>query len=169
MGLRDKKKEFVEKVLDVDASMQGSLVFKDPVNLRINGKFDGTLEVKGSLTIGDTAIVNARIIGDSVVIAGRVKGNILAKEKLILLNTALVEGEIHPAKLTVAEGAIFQGECKMLQDFLNVEELAKYLEVDMNSILDWANSGKVPCSKAGENWTFERKAIDEWVTLGKIH
>ena len=32
-----------EKILDVDASMQGTLSFNDPVNLRINGKFEGKL------------------------------------------------------------------------------------------------------------------------------
>ena len=35
------KKKLEEKILDVDAAMQGSLTFKDPVNLRINGKFEG--------------------------------------------------------------------------------------------------------------------------------
>jgi len=49
---RRKDEEFAEKILDVDASMQGTLAFKDPVNLRINGKFDGKLDTKGSLTIG---------------------------------------------------------------------------------------------------------------------
>ena len=38
------------KVLDVDASLQGNLVFKDAVNLHINGNFEGRLETKGDLT-----------------------------------------------------------------------------------------------------------------------
>ena len=58
MGKRDKKHE-VEKTLDVDASMQGSLIFKDPVNLKINGRFEGTLNTKGNLMIGEHATVNA--------------------------------------------------------------------------------------------------------------
>ena len=56
------KSKLEEKVMDVDASMQGSLSFKDPVNLRINGKFEGTLEVRGNLTIGQNAIVLADIV-----------------------------------------------------------------------------------------------------------
>ena len=36
-----------QKVLDVDASLQGNLVFKDAVNLQINGSFEGKLETKG--------------------------------------------------------------------------------------------------------------------------
>ncbi len=162
------KKKLEEKVLDVDAAMQGSLAFKDPVNLRINGKFEGTLETRGNLTIGQSAIVLADIVGDNVIVGGRVKGRITAKERLTLLPTAIVEGDLYPAKLNVAEGAILEGHCSMLHDFLNAEELARYLEVDLNSIMEWANSGKMPAQKEGSNWKFERKAIDSWVASGKI-
>lgn len=162
------KKKPEEKTLDVDASMQGSLVFKDPVNLRINGKFEGNLETKGNLTIGQTAIVTADIVGDNIIIGGRIKGKITAKERLTLLPTSIIEGDIFPAKLNIAEGAVLEGRCSMLHDFLNAQELAKYLEVDLNSIMDWANSGKMPGSKEGSEWRFERKAIDTWVASGKI-
>jgi excisionase family DNA binding protein len=162
------KKKLEEKVLDVDASMQGTLTFKDPVNLRINGKFEGTLASRGNLTIGPTAVVLADITGDNIIVGGRVRGKVTARERLTLLPTAIVEGDIYPVRLNIAEGAILEGRCAMLHDFLNTEELARYLEVDLKSILDWANSGKVPGLKEGEDWKFERKAIDSWVASGKI-
>lgn len=162
------KKRFEEKILDVDASMQGSLTFKDPVNLRINGKFEGNLETKGNLTVGLTAVVSADITGDNIIVGGKVKGRITAKERLTLLPSAVVEGSIYPARLNIAEGAILEGNCYMLHDFLNAEELARYLEVDLNSIMEWANSGKMPGQKEGSDWRFERKAIDSWVASGKI-
>jgi len=162
------KRKTEEKILDVDAAMQGNLTFKDPVNLRINGRFEGNLEVKGNLTIGQTAIVNGDIIGDNIIIGGKTKGKIIARERLTLLPTAILEGEIYPSKLNVAEGAILEGRCTMLHDFLNADELARYLEVDLNSVMEWANSGKVPGRKEGTDWKFERKSIDFWVASGKI-
>lgn len=162
------KKKMEEKTLDVDAAMQGSLSFKDPVNLRINGKFEGNLDTRGNLTIGSTAVINADIIGDNIIIGGKVKGKITARERLTLLPQAVVEGHIYPAKLNIAEGALLQGQCSMLHDFLNPEELAKYLEVELSSIMEWANSGKVPGNKEDNGWKFERKAIDSWVASGKI-
>jgi len=162
------RRKMEEKTLDVDASMQGSMSFRDPVNLRINGRFEGNLDTKGNLTIGQNASVFANIVGDNIIIGGRIKGKIIAKERLTLLPTAIVEGEIYPVKLNIAEGAILEGRCSMLQDFLNVEELARYLEVDLSSILEWANSGKVPGLKEGDNWKFERKTIDSWVASGKV-
>ncbi|MFA4984405.1 MAG: polymer-forming cytoskeletal protein [Candidatus Omnitrophota bacterium] len=165
MAFKNKKED---KILDVDASMQGNLSFKDPVKLRINGKFEGNLNTKGSLTIGSTATIYGDITGDNIIIGGRVKGKVIAREMLTLLPTAIVEGDVLPAKLNVAEGAILEGRCLMLRDFLNVDELARYLEVDLNAVMDWANSGKVPASKDGDNWKFERKAIDSWIASGKI-
>jgi excisionase family DNA binding protein len=163
------KKKIEEKILDVDAAMQGTLNFKDPVNLRINGKFEGTLETRGNLTVGATAFVAAQITGDNIIVGGRVKGTITARERLTLLPTAIIEGDIFPARLNVAEGAILEGKCTMLHDFLNSEELARYLEVDLKSILEWAASGKVPSLKDGEDWKFERKSIDTWIASGKVN
>lgn len=84
------KRKGEEKILDVSAAMQGSLVFSDPVNLRINGKFEGKLTTKGVLIIGSDAEVKADISGEDLTIAGTVKGNIRASESLKLDSTAKV-------------------------------------------------------------------------------
>lgn len=162
------KKKLEEKILDVDASMQGTLSFKDPVNLRINGRFEGSLQTKGNLTIGQTAVVHADITGDNIIVGGKIKGRITARERLTLLPTAVVEGDIYPTRLNVAEGAVFEGRSSMLNEYLNAEGLARYLEVDLNSIMDWVNSGKMPGAKDGNDWKFDRKEIDTWVASGKI-
>lgn len=162
------KRKQDEKILDVDASMQGSLSFKDPVNLRINGKFEGNLDIRGNLTIGQSAQVFADITGDNIVIGGRVKGRVTAKERLTLLPTAIVEGDIYPAKLNITEGAVLEGRCSMLREILNSDELARYLEVDLKSVVEWAQSGKIPGIKEGQSWKFERKAIDSWIAAEKV-
>lgn len=178
VGKRDRKHES-ERVLDVDASMQGSLVFKDPVNLRINGRFEGTLNTKGNLMIGENAVVDADITGDSIVIAGKVNGTIRAVKELKLIAPACVAGEVSAPILSVAEGAVIDGMVRMLskqgpgsaspsQATMTPEELSKYLEVEVNMILDWVNSGKLPGVREGSAWRFERNKIDEWVAAGKI-
>ncbi|MFA5099610.1 MAG: polymer-forming cytoskeletal protein [Candidatus Omnitrophota bacterium] len=162
------KKKNDDKILDVDASMQGSLNFRDPVNLRINGKFEGNLQTQGNLTIGQHAVVSADIVGDTIIVGGRVKGKITARKSLNILPTAVIEGDIYPATLTIAEGGIFEGKCAMLGEFLNVDELSKYLDVEINLINEWAQSGKIPAVKQDNFWRFERKAIDGWIAEGKV-
>ena len=170
MARRDRNEE---KILDVDASMQGSLVFKDPVNLRINGSFEGRLDIKGSLTIGENAAVRADINGEEIAIAGRITGNIKAQKQLRILSSAHIVGDITTPVLAVESGAIMQGKCQMLSHpskkgkIFNVNELAKYLEVEVSNILNWADSGKMPAFKEGNEWRFDRTMVDEWIAKEK--
>lgn len=172
------KRDESERILDVDASMQGTLTFKEPVNLRISGRFEGSLNTKGNLMIGEHATVNADILGESIVIAGKVNGNVNAIKELKLISPAIVVGDIKTPLLSVAEGAILEGTCNMLskarhetrpaQNVMTPEELAKYLEIDASLVLDWANSGKLPAMREGNSWRFDRLKVDEWVATEKI-
>ncbi|HRY85768.1 MAG TPA: polymer-forming cytoskeletal protein, partial [Candidatus Omnitrophota bacterium] len=104
-----KKEDIQEKILDVDASMQGTISFKDPVNLRINGSFEGKLDTRGNLTIGENAKVTANIHGDSIVIAGKVSGDVVASRSLSILGTATLKGNLTTPRLSVGDGAMLQG------------------------------------------------------------
>ena len=162
------KKKIVEKILDVDAEMSGNLVFKDPVNLRINGRFEGRLETRGNLTIGETGVISGEMTGEDIAVAGKVKGKIIATQKLTFLPTAKVEGEIRTSKLEICEGAYFEGTSHMLSEYFGIEELAHYLKVDTSTITEWVNSGKIPVNKEEEILRFDIKTIDEWIAKGKV-
>jgi excisionase family DNA binding protein len=173
MGLNRGRKETPvteseEKSIEINAKMQGTLSFKDPVNLKVNGNFNGTLEVRGTLSIGNAAFVEAHITGDNIIIAGKVRGDIIAKRMLVLMPTAVLTGNIQTPKLNIVEGAVFQGKCQMVEDVLNLEELARYLEIETPAIVELANSGKIPATKDGDSWVFERSKIDNWAASGKL-
>ena len=168
MAFRDKR-ETEDKLIEISADMHGSLSFKDQVSLRINGKFTGTLEARGTLTIGDAATVDAHITGENIVIAGKVRGDVTAKKMLVLMPTAVLSGNISTPKLNVVEGAIFQGKCQMLDEHLDVEEVAKYLEIESTAIVELASSGKIPAAKTGSSWRFERAKSDAWAASEKVN
>lgn len=168
------------KVIIVDAGLQGNITFSEPVNLCINGKFEGTLSAKGNLSIGKEAQVEAHITGENIVVSGKVTGNITAAGSLVLTPTAHLEGDISTPRLNVSAGAVFRGNCCMekkdteissatIQEaVMTVEELAKYLKVDVDSVLNWVKKGKIPTQKYRNSWRFEREKIDAWVTTEKI-
>ena len=86
MGLRRKSEQpETERWLEVDASMTGTLAFKDPVNLQINGQFEGSLETQGNLSIGQRAQVKATIRGERIIIGGTVTGTITATVDCLLV------------------------------------------------------------------------------------
>lgn len=165
---REPKELPEEKIIEINAQMDGSLVFNEPVNLKITGRFSGQLDVKGTLTIGQSAHVDAHIQGENIVVAGKVKGNVVAKKMLVLMPSAVLTGDISTPKLNIVEGAIFQGRCQMLEEFLNVEDLSQYLEIESSTIEELAATGKIPAIKDDHGWKFERVKIDQWAAAGKV-
>ena len=157
-----------ERVIEINAQMEGALTFPDPVNLKIYGRYTGKLDTRGTLTIGQTAQVEANIVGENVILAGKVKGNIVAKKMLVLMPSAILYGDISTSKLNIVEGAIFQGRCHMLEDVLTVEDLAQYLEIEIPAIIELATTGKIPATKEGNSWKFERAQIDQWASSGRV-
>jgi excisionase family DNA binding protein len=174
-GRRVQKEEtdHQEKSIEINAQMQGSLTFKDPINLRINGDFHGDLETRGTLSIGNKSRVEANIVGDNIIIAGKVTGDITAKKMLVLMPTAVLYGNVTVQKLNIVEGAVFQGYCQMMEEaqpdgLMSIDEVARYLEIETREIDQLANSGKIPGTRVGNAWKFERAKIDQWAASVKV-
>ncbi len=157
------KRKIDEKILDVNAAMQGSLVFSDPVNLRINGKFEGTLTTKGNLIVGQSAEIKADIVAEVLTIAGIVRGKIRATENLMLTSTAQVYGDITVPKIAIEEGAIFVGKCNMPEGKISLEELSEYLSIEESKITEWVDNGKIPVEREGDKLLFDFKEVEEWI------
>lgn len=175
---KEAKNEMSEKILEVAASMQGSLVFKDPVNLRINGSFEGTLNTRGTLIIGENAEVKADIVGEVIRISGEVIGDIKAEAQLEVTASGRLVGDVIAPSLVVEEGAVIQGKLDMIsvgpkvdsknRSLMNADELASYLAVEKTLIFEWADSGKLPAVREGSGWRFDKSKVDEWVASGRI-
>ena len=174
-----KKKDADElevKILDVDASMQGTIAFRDPVNLRINGSFEGKLDTKGSLSIGENATVHADITGDRIIIAGEVYGNISASESIALVSPAQVQGDITTPILSITEGAVINGNIIMSSsqrslnqsEILTLKEVAHYLDVEIAVLEEWAQKKKIPAFYEDNSWKFHKTEIDSWIQREKI-
>jgi cytoskeletal protein CcmA (bactofilin family) len=83
---------------------------------RIDGKVDGKIKVKGSLVLGDGAVISSEIDGDHIIVGGRVNGKIVGHQKVQLLKSCVVSGEIVTPSLTIEEGAQFNGTSKMAKE-----------------------------------------------------
>lgn len=85
--------------------------------LQVDGEIEGNLR-GGSLTIGDTGIVKGDVVAENVLVNGRVEGSLRAR-KVQLARNAHVLGDITHQSLSVEMGAVFEGQCRYLQDPLN--------------------------------------------------
>jgi excisionase family DNA binding protein len=49
-----------------------------------------------------------------------------------------------------------------MDEIMTLEEVAKYLKMQPQTIYTWAQTGKIPAAKIGKEWRFRRDIIDEW-------
>lgn len=101
--------------LGKETSFSGTLRFKD--SLRIKGRFEGEIDSLGRLIIDGDAVVSARRIrASSVVVGGVVHGDIEAADRVEMLPSAKVYGNVRTSKLRIADGVVFEGKCEMIRD-----------------------------------------------------
>jgi len=103
----------VVTTFDKFTDFEGELTFEH--SLKINGRFSGSIKTTGFLYIGKTAELNADVEAGVVILEGTVRGNILAHEKIEMLSSGKLYGDLQTAKLQISDGVVFEGGCKMIK------------------------------------------------------
>jgi len=94
-------------VLGRDDALSGRLQLKGGGQLL--GNFSGSVECDGDLLIGPEAHVEADIRTERVTIAGFLRGNVVASNRLKITNTGRLEGDAKVGALVVQEGGVHHG------------------------------------------------------------
>lgn len=118
------KAEDLATILGPGTSLTGSLRFES--SLMIRGRFEGDIDAKGALYIDEGAVITAgKVRAMSIVVAGSVKGDLEAADKVELRSTAQVRGNVKASKLRIADGVIFEGRCEMVRNVESFDPFAK--------------------------------------------
>jgi len=81
--------------------------------VRIDGRLDGDIQTRGQVIIGEDGLVQGTITAGSVVSSGRIKAKVMANERVQLMKTATLIGEVLTPMLIIEEGAKLQGVTDM--------------------------------------------------------
>jgi cytoskeletal protein CcmA (bactofilin family) len=81
--------------------------------VRLNSQFKGEITSQGTVVVAGQGEVEATITAKLVSIAGKVKGNIHASDRLEIKEHGVVLGEIYTRVLVVEPGGYFEGQCHM--------------------------------------------------------
>jgi cytoskeletal protein CcmA (bactofilin family) len=100
-----------KNVLGSDVEIKGNLKFAG--ELTFEGKLDGEVHTEGTLNLGDTAVISGNINAATVVVRGKVNGNIVAKEKVEIKAKAELFGDIRASKLVIEEGVTYVGKTEV--------------------------------------------------------
>ncbi len=103
----------IESVIGRSLTVKGDI--QSTGALRIDGVVEGSISSKGTVVIANDGVVKANIKADHIVIGGTIHGDVTAREKVEILPTGKLHGNVSTIAygLVVNEGAIFEGACKM--------------------------------------------------------
>lgn len=111
----------IETLIGENTVLQGTIRTKG--SIRIDGRLEGNILEASQVIVGQKGYVQGDITAQSVIIGGKVNGNVTALESIQLLSGAQLLGDIHTSVLSIGEGAIFEGHCVMTSERTKVIEL----------------------------------------------
>lgn len=82
-------------------------------DLTIEGSVKGEVACSGTVVVEQDGMVDADIIAEEAFIKGQVDGNITAQKRVEIASTGRVKGDIESSSLSIAEGVVFEGTCRM--------------------------------------------------------
>jgi cytoskeletal protein CcmA (bactofilin family) len=101
----------IHAYLGKGSRVSGKLNFDGTV--RVDGQVEGEISAHDTLIVGERAVVTAQINGNTVVIRGKVTGDINARKRVEIRAPGKLFGNIVTPSLVIHEGVIFEGHCSM--------------------------------------------------------
>jgi cytoskeletal protein CcmA (bactofilin family) len=105
-----KKDQPLEVIIGHQSSVTGNVATTGVA--RIDGSIEGSVRADW-LIIGDSGTVKGDVVSRGTVVAGRIEGNIRSEEIVEVKAKGIVEGDIYTTKLSISEGATFDGRSFM--------------------------------------------------------
>jgi len=97
-----------ESVLAAGLTIEGKI--EGNGNVRVAGRFKGTINVKGELTIEPGASIDGEVRAETVMVAGEVRGHIIARSRVEFKESGTLIGDLKAGSLTVAAGSKMRGK-----------------------------------------------------------
>jgi len=101
----------ISAFLGKETVFEGKMTFEGV--FRLDGKFEGEIFESGTLIVGETAVVKGKIAVNTLIINGQVEGEVDAQGRVEIHSTGKLHGNLSTPIITIAEGGIFEGHCKM--------------------------------------------------------
>lgn len=115
-----KMKDQINAFLGKSTEFEGKLSFTGAV--RIDGRFRGEIFTEGRLIVGETALIESDIHACEIIVSGEVSGNIEAENRIEIHAPGKVIGNMQAPIITIAEGVIFEGNCRMQNQEKNPDQ-----------------------------------------------
>jgi len=117
------KGDSLDTLIGKACEVKGDIISKETI--RVDGKVEGQIKAAETVIIGENAFVKGDIEAKHIIIGGKVTGDVLATNKLEILATGELHGDIRTPRLFIAEGVIFEGTCEMEKILQDMQQIKK--------------------------------------------
>lgn len=101
----------ISTFIGADTKVEGTLITRSSV--RIDGEVVGGVVADGTVVLSQSGQIQGNVIGENIVVAGVIDGNLTIKDKTNIEPTGEVYGDINTTKILIDEQSVFQGKCNM--------------------------------------------------------
>ena len=101
----------ISAFLGKETVFQGKMTFQGV--FRLDGKFEGEIFDSGTLIVGETAAIKGKVGVHTLVILGRVDGEVRATSRVEIHANGILCGDLVTPVLVINEGGLLDGTCKM--------------------------------------------------------
>ncbi|MBS3907762.1 MAG: polymer-forming cytoskeletal protein [Syntrophaceae bacterium] len=123
------KPEEISAFLGKETLFEGKMTFRGV--FRLDGRFEGEIFESGALIVGEYALIKGKIGANTVIINGRVEGELQAEERVEIHSTGKFSGTLITPVLIINEGGTLNGHCEMETKGARKEDLhPRLLNVD---------------------------------------
>ena len=105
------RKENRETVIGKGITVKGELFGEEDV--KIEGRVEGKIQLTKNLLVGQTGVIEADVEAENINIGGTVTGNLMAQNRVEIVASGKMTGDIKAPRVVVAEGAHFKGNVDM--------------------------------------------------------
>lgn len=111
--MENKSQTAPTSLLSRGVSIEGDI--QGAENAQIEGHLKGSIRLDGDIIIGSSAVVEADVEADNIIIKGMVIGNVTAREHLEIQPTGKMTGDITARSIDFKDGSSFEGRSQMIK------------------------------------------------------
>jgi len=100
---------FINTLVGLGSSVKGDIAVHG--FFRVDGDFQGKVTTEGRILVSPSGRVKGSLTGRNIVVSGVVKGDLFASERITLMATALVVGNLYAPRIQMERGVLVEGYC----------------------------------------------------------
>lgn len=108
-GFSPENSTFINTLVGQGSSFKGDVTVHG--FFRVDGDFQGSIHTEGRILVSPSGRIKGSLTGRDIVVSGVVKGDLYATERITLLSSALVVGNLYAPRIQMEQGVLVEGYC----------------------------------------------------------